>query len=104
MQDWGNYSLTDFLLSSPRTYYRLFELYNAAVWPAHAVTFILGALMAALIWRRQQPTVVWLLLAALWVWVAIAFHLERYATINWAAPYFAITFALEAVLLLFFSR
>jgi hypothetical protein len=103
MQDWWTYSLTDFLLFSPRTYYRLFELYNAAVWPAHAVTFVLGALILILIWRRQHPTIVWLVLATMWVWVAAAFHLERYATINWAATYFAIAFALEAIILLLSS-
>ena len=34
MSEWWTYSLSDFLLFSPRTYYRLFELYNAAIWPA----------------------------------------------------------------------
>ena len=33
MSEWWTYSLSDFLLFSPRTYYRLFELYNLAIWP-----------------------------------------------------------------------
>ena len=33
--EWWTYSLSDLLLFSPRTYYRLFELYNEAVWPMH---------------------------------------------------------------------
>ena len=34
MPEWWTYSLSDFLMFSPRTYYRLFELHNAAIWPA----------------------------------------------------------------------
>ena len=40
------------------------------------------------------------MLAACWLWVAIAFHATRYATINWAASYFAWAFGLEAALLI----
>ena len=40
------------------------------------------------------------MLAACWLWIAIAFHAHRYAMINWAAVYFAWGFALEAVLLI----
>ena len=37
MAVWLSYTLSDFLLFTPHTYYRLFELYNRAVWPAHGV-------------------------------------------------------------------
>ena len=39
------------------------------------------------------------LLAACWLWVAWAFLFSRYATINWAATWFAGLFAVQAVLL-----
>jgi peptidoglycan/LPS O-acetylase OafA/YrhL len=104
MSEWATYSLSDFLLFSPRTYYRLFELHNAAVWPAHLAALALGAAAALLAlrpgsgpWRGRAAALV---LAALWAWVARAYLLERYATINWAAEYFAWVFALEALLLL----
>jgi hypothetical protein len=101
MSEWWTYSLFDFLLFAPRTYYRLFELYNAAVWPAQPAVLAAGAAISALIWRggRWASAVALILLAAAWAWVAWAFHLERYATINWAAEYFAWGFALEAALL-----
>jgi hypothetical protein len=38
-------------------------------------------------------------LAACWAWVGWAFHLERYATINWAATHFGAAFIAEAILL-----
>ena len=35
MLDWS-YRLSDFLLFSPRVYWRMFELHNAALWPTAA--------------------------------------------------------------------
>jgi hypothetical protein len=102
MSEWGTYTLSDFLLFSPRTYYRLFELYNAAVWPAQIVAIALGVGILALVWRggAWQGRGIAAILAAAWLWVAWAFHLERYATVSWAAEYFAAGFAIEALLLL----
>ena len=104
MSEWWTYSLTDFLLFSPRTYYRLFELYNAAIWPAQTLALVLGAVITTLLWRGKPRRVrmALALLAACWFWIAWAFHLTRYATINWAAVYFAAAFAVEALLLLVF--
>lgn len=101
MSEWWTYSLSDFLLFAPRTYYRLFELYNAAVWPLHVPALALGAAIVALLrWGGvARDRVIAAILGCLWLWVAGAYLLERYATINWAAEYFAWGFALEAVLL-----
>jgi hypothetical protein len=101
MSEWWTYSLSDFLLFSPRTYYRLFELYNLAVWPWHIVPIMLGLAVLAL-WLRGGPwqgRTVAVILAACWLFVAWAYLLARYDTINWAASYFAAGFALEALLL-----
>lgn len=102
MSEWWTYSLSDFLLFSPRTYYRLFELYNRAIWPAQLVALALGAAILGLLRVRAawQGRAVAVLLAACWAFVAWAFLLERYSTINWAASYFAVAFLLEALLLL----
>ena len=51
MSEWWTYSLSDFLLFSPRTYYRLFELYNLAVWPAQIFTLALGIAIVVLLRR-----------------------------------------------------
>jgi hypothetical protein len=105
MTEWWTYRLSDFLMFSARTYHRLFELYNADLWPLPVVAFIGGALWMGIAWRHRRvsawPTPVALAaLAAAWLWVAWAFHLERYATINTAAPFFAAAFVLEALLLI----
>ncbi|MGK9167983.1 MFS transporter permease [Inquilinus limosus] len=101
MSEWWSYRLSDFLLFSPRTYHRLFELYNAAIWPAQTASVLLG-LAALMLLRRGGPiggSAAAAILAACWAWVAIAFHLDRYATINWAAPWAAAGFLAQAALL-----
>ncbi|MBL9096465.1 MAG: hypothetical protein JNK07_06010 [Alphaproteobacteria bacterium] len=105
MSEWWTYSLSDFLLFSPRTYYRLFALYNEALWPAHIATAALGGLCLTLARRGGDlgTRAVLIVLATLWFWIAWAFHAERFTTINWAAIYYACAFALQAALLLWFA-
>jgi hypothetical protein len=101
MPEWWTYSLTDFLLFSPRTYYRLIERHNLAVWPAQLLATALGVVIAGLLLRptRGHGRAVAATLAGLWGWVGWTFVAGRYATINWAASYFAWLFAIEVVLL-----
>ena len=100
--EWWTYTLRDFLLFSPRTYYRLFEIYNTAIWPAQIVALCLGLAVRALLRRATaaRGRAIAAILAGCWLWVAIAFHAHRYATINPAAFYFAAAFGLEAALLI----
>src|SRR6185312_4071332 len=102
MSEWWTYHLSDFLLFAPRTYYRLFELYNAAIWPGQIAAIAVGIVLLALLLApgRARGRVVAVLLAAAWLWVAWAYLWTRYATINWAATWFAAVFAVEALLLL----
>jgi hypothetical protein len=102
MSEWWTYSLTSFLLFSARTYYRLFELYNADVWPLQLVTLALGVAIVALIFRRAASSgrIIAVVLAAFWLFVAWAFLLERYDPINFVARYFALGFAAQAALLI----
>lgn len=100
--EWWTYSLSDLLLFSPRTYYRLFELYNEAVWPMQVAAAAIGFVILALLLLRSPVAgrIMALLLAACWAWIAWAYLGRSYATINWAAVYFAYGFALQALLLL----
>ena len=103
MPEWWTYTLEDLQAFSLDTYYRLFARHNAAVWPAAIVALGLGAAVAMLLRRgvdRRRARLVAGILAAAWLWTAIAFHATRYATIHRAAPWFAAAFGLEALLLL----
>ena len=101
MSEWWTYTLSDFLLFSTRTYYRLIELYNDAIWPAQLAGLAAGGAIVASMrgWRGGWNGLAVGLLAACWLWIAWAFHYERYTQINWAATWFAAAFAIEAILL-----
>ena len=101
MSEWWTYSLSSFLLFSPRTYYRLFELYNADVWPLQIVGLALGVAIVALIWRAPvwSGRAVAAILITCWLFVAWTYLLERYDSINFTARYYAVGFVLQAALL-----
>ena len=100
MSEWWSYRPTDFLMFSPRIYWRLFESINAAVWPAQLL--LVGAALAWLLWILRRgaeaaPRASAVALALCWLFVAWAFLLQRYSPINWAADPFAIAFALQGL-------
>jgi hypothetical protein len=94
VSEWWTYTLSDFLMFSPRTWWRMVDAYNRDWWPLHLAALAAGT---AAVWRyRVAPYV----LAAAWLWVAWAFHWERHAGINLSGPWFAGAFVLQAALLL----
>jgi hypothetical protein len=102
MPDWWTYSLSDFLLFSPRTYYRLLQRHNESMWPGQLVTMGLGFLILALLRHPspRQSRVICIALALLWALVAWAFLWNRYASINWAVTYVVPGFLVEVLLFL----
>jgi uncharacterized protein DUF6064 len=100
MSEWWTYTISDFLMYSARTYYRMVERYNSAVWPGHLLAVAAGLAVLGLLWRpgARQGRVVSGVMAVAWAWVAWGFLARRYGTINWAASYFAWGFGVEALL------
>lgn len=105
MSEWWTYTLSDFLMFSQRSHYRLIALYNEAVWPAHLLALAAGLAMIGCVARPRPHTsrLALLVLAAAWAWVGWAYHLERYADINTAGPWFALAFGVQALLLCFMA-
>ena len=100
MPEWWTYRLSDFLMFTPSTYYRLIERHNAALWPLQLITLSLGLVLVHQAWRGgARPFIAPGVLAGLWLLVAWAFHWRHYASINLAAKWFAVAFVLEALLL-----
>ncbi len=103
MGDWSSYSLSDFLLFSPRVYERLIATYNTELWPLQVLSVaIAGAIFLALT-RARGPTALraaYLLIAVAWAVVGYAYLWETYRTINWAAAYVAPVFVVETALLI----
>jgi len=96
----AGYTLSDLLMFSPEVYFRLFVLYNQAVWPVQVVVVVLTGAIVALTRRPSAAATrtVAGLMAVSWAGIAGFFLLQRYAEINLAAPCFAAGFALQAVL------
>ena len=103
MSEWWTYSLTDFLLFSPATYFRLLEAHNRDLWPTQAIAVLAPAALFRPSRAGAAPSGTFLVLAAGWAMSGILFHGLRYATINWAATWFAGGFLLQALLLALFA-
>jgi len=105
MSDWWTYRPEDLLLFSSRTYWRLFELANAEVWPLQILIFFLGAL--TLIWvfrpRPWSNQVSAVLVSSAWVSAGFWFIGVLYAQINWAVVYAVPAFVAEAILFIWFG-
>jgi Family of unknown function (DUF6064) len=101
VSEWWTYTLGDFLMFSPATYWRLVENYHRDIWPAQLAGLIAGIAACGLTpsHRPRAAGLQALLLAAAFLWVGWAFHWQHYATINWAARYLAFAFWAQAVLL-----
>ena len=101
MSEWWTYRFADFLMFSASSYWRLVELYNRELWPAHLAALAFGLAVIVLAVRRWPwgAAIASGGLALSWLWVAWAFHLQRFAEINTAATAFAAAFAIEGLLL-----
>jgi hypothetical protein len=102
MSEWWTYTLSDIQSFSLQTWYRLFERYNTAIWPAEIAALALGLAILALLRRPdvRLGRIIAAILGVCWLWIAIAFFAMRYAKLAWVAVYFAWGFGLEAALLL----
>jgi hypothetical protein len=86
-------------------FFGVFRAYNVAVWPAQPVLLALGVLLVVLALRRPDAAsrLIAAVLAFLWAWMGIAYHLLFFAAINPVARVFGAFFLLQAALLLAFG-
>ena len=101
MDEWWTYELSDLILFSSHTYYRLIELYNKALWPAHllAILFSMALLYLCLKKPDKHGKIIGSILVLSWLWVSGAFLWQRFATIHWVASYYAFGFVIQSILL-----
>jgi len=81
-------------------FFEVFRRYNLAVWPAQWALATLAIVAAALALREWRSAGRWVsaILALLWFWMAVAYHLTFFASINRAAIAFAAAFAVQGAL------
>jgi hypothetical protein len=84
---------------TPVQFFDAFGAYNAALWPAVVALWAGSALIAALLLsshRRPSDRIVSAFLGVHWAWVAFAYHVAFFVSINPAAWLFAGLFLLQA--------
>lgn len=100
-----SYSLSDFILFSDKAYYRLFELYNHAIWPLHLIALVFSLVIIFALWKKPAwaGRAIAVLLTVSWIWVAWAFLFERFYQIHLVANWYAFAFVLQAGLITWFG-
>lgn len=79
----------------------IFVDYNAGVWPAQVIAYLVGLLVMVMLLRpsRFGPRVIGGGLAAMWLWTGIVYHGLYFSVINPAAPAFGALFVLQGLAL-----
>ena len=79
----------------------VFRQYNETVWPLQwALNFLaVVAVAAAVAEKRRASNVVVIILAFLWIWTGVAYHLVFFRPINPAATLFGALFLAEGMLI-----
>ncbi len=81
----------------------VFAAYNAAIWPAQIVAYLVGAAAVALIFTKSgwSDRAIAFALALMWLWTGIAYHGIFFSAINRPAYLFGALFALQGLYFLF---
>lgn len=72
-------------------FFEVFRAYNETVWPAQVLLHVLALIAIGLVFRprRWSGAAISAILAFLWVWLGLAYHLAFFAAINSLAYVFA---------------
>lgn len=98
MNEWTRYRLQDFIPFTEEVYVRLMERMGETFWPLHLLTLTLGGAALVLALKgRQRPA--FLLVAPVWIFIAVAFFMQRYANLNWAGHYVGYAFFAQAFIM-----
>jgi len=82
---------------------RVFEQYNDAVWPWHVLIYLAGLIAFAPAFTRRTiaSKLICLILALLWLWMGVVYHLLFFTTINKAARLFGALFIVQSLVFIF---
>lgn len=80
----------------------VFADYNAAVWPAQVVAYVIGLAMIGMLAQLSKAghRLIGAGLAAMWIWTGVAYHGLHFSAINKAAWAFGALFAVQGLLFL----
>ena len=88
-------------------FFEVFARYNDAVWPAQAALLVIALIAVGAAVRRSgsagSSRLVVALLAMLWAWMGLVYHIGFFRSINTAATLFGGLFLAQAGLLLWYA-
>lgn len=81
-------------------FFDVFRSYNEAVWPVQWVLAAVGVIAVVLALRNESRASRWVsvLLAVLWFWMAIAYHLAFFADLSRLGIVFGVAFGVQGAL------
>lgn len=84
---------------TPEQFFAVFARYNEGVWPAPVALNVIALLSVALLFApgAWPGFVISLILALLWAWMAIVYHIAFFTSINPAAWLFGMVFLLGSL-------
>ncbi|HSJ65240.1 MAG TPA: DUF6064 family protein [Gemmatimonadaceae bacterium] len=92
---------------STHQFFEVFARYNEAVWPAQAALLLLALVAIGAAVRRSgsagSSRLVAAILAVLWAWMGVVYHIGFFRPINAAATLFGGLFVAQAGLLLWYA-
>ncbi len=79
-------------------FFDVFARYNTAIWPAQLVAYLLGTAATFLVFARGvwSDRFIASILAIMWAWTGVGYHLAFFAMINQAAYLFGALFVIQA--------
>ncbi len=88
-----------------REFLDVFRSYNQAVYPAQVILIILGgiAVLSLFIRWKYRDRLIAGILALLWMWAGVMYHISFFSRINPAGPIFGTMFIIQAVLLIIYG-
>lgn len=81
----------------------VFASYNKAIWPAQILAYFIGGLAVALVFRKAKRSdqIIAGVLAAMWAWTGIVYHLTFFTAINKMAYGFGALFVVQAAAMVY---
>jgi hypothetical protein len=83
---------------TPKQFFDVFATYNDAIWPAQLVAYLLGVLAAFSLFAAsaRSDRLIAGVLAVMWAWTGVGYHLAFFGLINKAAYLFGALFIIQA--------
>ena len=82
----------------------VFVSYNTTIWPAQIILNLLALIAIILTLRGRPPSrIISVILASLWVWTGVVYHLLFFAVVNPAALLFGVLFIIQGMVFLIFG-